>query len=379
MLRSAFAALLFVAAVAAQTKHLTVIVEPAAAIRGMQDTVCIAGGGNRFGNWRPDAVRMQRSDDGAWTYSTECDSGRRVEFKITAGSWESEARYDSSGRTPANTAVLITNDTIVILRPLLWKRYILPAKPEAAIRGTVHYHRQMEGPGLHHRRDVIVWLPPSYERNQRKHYPVLYMHDGQNLFDPTTAFTGYDWRVDEVADSLIKLQKMEETIIVGIYNSPDRLPEYSDSPLGQAYLHFVADVLKPFIDSIYRTKPGKEHTGIMGSSLGGLSSLWFAWRRPEVFGMAGCLSSSFWYDDERTLKEVREYQGPKKHIRIYLDCGGREKELMSGYKRMVEILKTKGYVKGRDLEYTLDPKGTHSEYYWAKRVWRPLMFMYRKK
>ena len=144
-------------------------------------------------------------------------------------------------------------------------------------------------------------------------------------------------------------------------------------------MNFVINVVKPLIDSIYRTKPDREHTGIIGSSLGGLSSLLFVWKHPEVFGMAGCMSSAFWYDGENTVKQIRKYSGQKKNIKIYLDCGGREKELVSDYKRMVEILKSKGYKKGKDLEYTLDAKGTHSETYWAKRVWRPLVFMFGRR
>lgn len=362
----------------AQPKTVTVTVLPAGDALRTADVITIAGNRRELGNWDPSAIPLQRISDSAWSFTAPFDSGTSLQFKITGGAWDNEAVY-SGNAVPQNTNLDVTKDTTVILRPLFWKRFLLPQKPEQAIRGAVEYHRQLYGEGLNHARDVIVWLPPSYSKNPRKHYPVLYMHDGQNIFDPSTAFGGYDWRVDEVADSLMKLKQIEEIIIVGIYNSPDRLPEYSDSPLGTAYLNFVVNVLKPKIDSTYRTKPGKEHTGIMGSSLGGLSSLLFVWKRPDVFGMAGCVSSSFWYDDERTLREVREYSGHKKNIRIYLDCGGREKELISGYKRMVEILKQKGYSKGKDLEYTLDTKGTHNEYYWAKRVWRPLMFMYGKK
>jgi predicted alpha/beta superfamily hydrolase len=361
-----------------QGRSVRVIVEPAVSAQDSGLSVFIAGNGGAMGNWNPSAVPLRKESESRWIFETTMDSGKRAEFKITAGSWASEAYYDS-GTTPRNTIIEVTKDTSVILRPLFWKRYILPKKPESVIRGTVQYHRQLSGAGLNHKRDIIVWLPPSYDKNSKKHYPVLYMHDGQNVFDPATAFTGYDWRVDEVADSLIKLKKIEEVIVVGIYNSPDRLPEYSDSPLGSAYMEFVISVVKPLIDSTYRTRSGREYTGVIGSSLGGLSALLFAWKRPDVFGMAGCLSSSFWYDDEKTLKEIREYSGPKKHVKIYLDCGGREKELVSGYKRMVEILKSKGYKKGKDLEFTLDSKGTHSEYYWAKRIWRPLVFMYGKK
>ncbi|MFZ4619410.1 MAG: alpha/beta hydrolase-fold protein [Bacteroidota bacterium] len=362
----------------AQQMTVNVVVRPEGNAFSTADKICIAGNRRELGGWNPSAVPLTRTSDSVWMFTAKFDSGSVLEFKITGGAWDNEAVY-SKNVPPQNSTLDVTKDTTVILRPLFWKRFLLPQKPEQAIRGTVEYHRQLWGEGLNHSRDVIVWLPPSYSKNLKKHYPVLYMHDGQNIFDPSTSFGGYDWRVDEVADSLIKLKQIEEIIIVGIYNSPDRLPEYSDSPLGDAYLNFVANVLKPKIDSTYRTKPGKEHTGIMGSSLGGLSSMLFVWKRPDVFGMAGCVSSSFWYDNEKTLKEVKEYSGHKKHLKIYLDCGGREKELISGYKRMVEILKHKGYTKGKDLEYTLDTKGTHNEYYWAKRVWRPLLFMFGRK
>jgi predicted alpha/beta superfamily hydrolase len=362
----------------AQKVTVTILVEPAMSARDSGLTVFIAGNRTVIGNWNPSSIPLQKISDSLWKFESLFDSAEVLEFKITKGSWEQEAIYELN-KAPVNTILTVTKDTTVIIRPFFWKRKISLQKPEQSIRGKVEYHRQLFGEGLNHKRDIIVWLPPSYEKNTKKHYPVLYMHDGQNIFDPATAFTGYDWRVDEVADSLIKMKRIEEIIIVGIYNSPDRLPEYSDSDLGTSYLNFVINVVKQLVDSTYRTKPGKEHTGIIGSSLGGLSSLLFVWKRPDVFGMAGCMSPSFWYDNEKTLKEVREYSGHKKNIKIYLDCGGREKELIGGYKRMVEILKSKGYKKGKDLDYTFESKGTHNEHYWAKRIWRPLVFMFGRR
>lgn len=362
----------------AQQLSVTILVEPTLTARDSGLNVFIAGNKSVLGNWNPSLVALQKISDSLWKFESLFDSGAVLEFKVTAGSWEQEAIYDSH-RVSGNTILKVTKDTTVILRPLFLKRKILSQKPEPSIRGAVEYHRQLSGEGLNHKRDIIVWLPPSYKKNTKKHYPVLYMNDGQNIFDPTTAFTGYDWRVDEVADSLIAMKRIEEIIIVGIYNTLDRLPEYSDSDLGTAYMNFVINVVKPLVDSTYRTKSDKEHTGIIGSSLGGLSSLLFVWKRSDIFGMAGCMSTSFWYDDEKTLKEVREYSGHKKNIKIYLDCGGREKELISGYKRMVEILKSKGYKKGKDFDFTLDSKGTHSEQYWAQRVWRPLVFMFVRR
>ncbi len=362
----------------AQQLRVTILVEPTITARDSGLNVFVAGNKSVFGNWNPSSARLQKISDSLWKFESKFDSADFLEFKITRGTWDQEAIYEIN-KLPDNAILKVTKDTTLIIRPLFWKRKILSQKPEPSIRGMVKYHLQLSGEGLNHKRDIIVWLPPTYEKNLKKHYSVLYMHDGQNIVDPTTAFTGYDWRVDEVADSLIALKRIEEIIIVGIYNSPDRLPEYSDSDLGTAYMNFVINDVKQLVDSTYRTKPGKEHTGIIGSSLGGLSSLLFVWKRPDIFGMAGCLSPSFWYDNEKTLKEVREYSGHKKNIKIYLDCGGREKELISGYKRMVEILKSKGYKKGKDLDYTFESKGTHSEHYWAQRVWRPLVFMFGRR
>ena len=270
------------------------------------------------------------------------------------------------------------SDTSVVLRPISWRDFGF--RFEGGITGTVKYYRGLKSPALTNARDVIVWLPPSYEKETSKRYPVLYMHDGQNIVDPSTSYAGYDWRVDEVADSLIKASSIDEIIIVGIYNTQDRLPEYSDTPLGKAYADFVVHTLKPMLDSAYRTLPDRKNTAVMGSSMGGLISFLFAWWYPDVFSKAGCLSSAFLVDSNKILTELRAYAGPKKGIRIYLDDGseGLEARLKPGYDEMVEILKSKGYVKGVDLEYFYDEGAGHNERAWARRVWRPLVFMFGK-
>ncbi|MHB1048945.1 MAG: alpha/beta hydrolase-fold protein [Bacteroidota bacterium] len=369
---------IFLSSVYAQESIVTLKVIPQVHARESGTAIYIAGNRPEIGNWSPNAVSLHRLNDSVWSFSGSFTNGTVLQFKITNGSWDREAMYDSTS-VPRNTVIEVTKDTTVILRPSLWKTQLKKLKPVSAVMGKVVFHRQMTAEGLNHRRDVVVWLPPSYETDTSKRYPVLYMHDGQNIFDPSTAFMGYDWRVDEVADSLIAQKAIEEVIIVGIYNTPDRLPEYSDSPLGFAYMNFVVNILKPMIDSAYRTMSDRRHTAVMGSSMGALSSLLFVWKRPDVFGAAACLSTSLWYDDERTLKEIRDYSGHKKDVRIYLDCGDREKDLLSGYRRMVDILKKKGYTKGKDLEYHLESKGVHSEHSWAHRVWRPLVFLYGKK
>lgn len=247
------------------------------------------------------------------------------------------------------------------------------------IVGTVQYHRGIRGEGLQYERDLIVWLPPSYEKNRRKRYPVLYMHDGQNIFDPATSFLGYDWQADETADALIRKKRMKEIIIVALSNTPDRLSEYSDAQVGRNYARFLVSVVKPFIDATYRTKPDRNNTTVMGSSMGGLISFLLVWRYPEVFSQAGCLSTALARDEDRQLfGEIEAYAGPRKRVRIYLDVGGKEPALIPGYRALVALLGKKGYTRGKDLECFFDRRGVHNERAWAQRLWRPLTFMFGK-
>ena len=132
--------------------------------------------------------------------------------------------------------------------------------------------------------------------------------------DPKTAYVGKDWRVDETVMKLIKQKKIKEIIVVGIYNSPDRLDEYSWTEKGQNYLKFIVTELKPFIDSSYKTLSDKDNTAIMGSSMGGLISFYAGWNYPDIFSMAGCMSSSFYYNNDRSIRQVEEYTGLKKHV-----------------------------------------------------------------
>jgi predicted alpha/beta superfamily hydrolase len=351
------------------------VIAPASTPSGAR--VFIAGNQPALGNWDPGKIALRQQNDSLWSFAQKFPKGLLVEFKITRGGWNAEAMY-KSGVIPDNTRFVVRADTAIVIRPVAWSD--LAFKTTGGITGTVKYYRALKSPKLRHPRDVIVWLPPSYEKNKSRRYPVLYMHDGQNIIDPSTSFGGRDWHVDEVADSLMRAQKMEDLIVVGIYNTPDRTPEYSDSELGRAYAAFVMHELKPMIDSAFRTKPDAKNTAVMGSSMGGLISFLFAWWHPEVFSKAGCLSSAFLWDDNKILKEVKNYNGAKKPIRIYLDDGseGLEAQLKPGYDEMVALLQEKGYKPGSDLEYFYDIGAAHNEPAWAKRVWRPLLFMFGK-
>mgnify|MGYP006382354635 FL=1 len=250
-----------------------------------------------------------------------------------------------------------------------------PGQEKDEIVGKVEYHKEVFSPILNNKRDIVVWLPIGYnpQKNLDKKYPVLYMHDGQNIMDPKTAYVGKDWRVDETVMKLIKQKKIKEIIVVGIYNSPDRLDEYSWTEKGQNYLKFIVTELKPFIDSSYKSLSDKDNTAIMGSSMGGLISFYAAWHYPDVFSMAGCLSSSFYYNNDRSIKQVEEYTGHKNHVKFYLDHG--EDGSTRGQRMFVELSK-KGYVIGQDIDYFYAPGAGHSEKEWAARLERPLLFFF---
>jgi len=247
-------------------------------------------------------------------------------------------------------------------------------KPIKKITGKVRYHKNFYSKYLNNERDIIVWLPPSYKMKSQKKLPVLYMHDGQNIMDPDTSFAGVDWQIDETATKLIKENKIEEIIIVGIYNTPDRLKEYSDSETGNKYIQFIINELKPFIDSTYPTKPDKDNSAVMGSSMGGLISFLIAWKYTDVFSKAACLSSSFYYDDEKAIRLVKENSEEKKKFRIYIDHG--EDGLPRGQK-MFAALTEKGYVIGTDIDYYYAPDAGHNEAAWADRLARPLTFLFK--
>jgi predicted alpha/beta superfamily hydrolase len=227
---------------------------------------------------------------------------------------------------------------------------------------------------------LIVWLPPNYEEETDRRYPVLYVHDGQNLFDPATAFAGVDWQLDETADSLIRANKIDPMIIVGMANTPARLDEYSPRK-GRDYAAFLIDEVKPFVDRAYRTLPQRQHTAVMGSSLGGLISFYLAWWHPEVFSMTGCISASWMWENGAAFQMVENDAVPTPDLEIYLDHGseGDEGRQSWVYRSMRDALMSRGFKLGRNLAYYFGLGDEHNEAAWGRRVWRPLVFFFGRK
>jgi len=254
--------------------------------------VCIVGNHPNLGSWNPASVALDPLTNGTWRRALTFEPGARLEFKVSLGSWDTEALNDD-GSTPPNRLLEVAEDATVTVRVARWKKP--GARPRSKVTGDVRYHRNLEHPGLLPR-DVLVWLPPGYESEPETRYPVLYLHDGQQVFDPATSMHGVDWQVDEAATDLIRKGRMRKIIVVAINNTSDRWQEYSDTPKGTLYADFIIRTLKPMIDATYRTEAGPEATAVMGSSMGGRISFLLAWNHPDVFSMAACLSSAFWGD-----------------------------------------------------------------------------------
>lgn len=251
--------------------------------------------------------------------------------------------------------------------------------------GDLRYWQDVRLPGLDRSADISVWLPPGYHHSRRR-YPVIYLHDGGNLFDPVTSFAGTTWRADE-ALTWLHTQGLD-AIAVGVPCSPDRRIEeytpYLDTRvlaqrpgLGEAaadtYVDFLTDHLKPWVDSALRTRPDRENTLIAGSSMGGVVSM-HAWvRRPDVFGGVGAFSTAFWVPGEQHLREIElAIAAPRPPTRFYLDVGGREipgsAALQRSYRRDTERIVTALQEASVSVRYTYDSAAYHFETAWAERL-----------
>jgi predicted alpha/beta superfamily hydrolase len=247
-------------------------------------------------------------------------------------------------------------------------------------------------------RHVDVWLPPGYGKDPQRRYPVVYMHDGQNLFDPATSYGNVDWAVDEVMTRLVEAGEIRPAIIVGIWNTAKRREEYMpqravqgtvrfnvpgaddirpQDVISDRYVAFIVEELKPFIDGAYRTLPGRADTYVMGSSMGGLVSQYAMSRHPETFGGAGCVSTHWPAGDGIALDDfARHLPDPATH-KYWFDYG--TETLDATYEpyqlRADEILRKAGYVEGSNWITKKFEGAEHSEKAWRLRVDQPLKFL----
>lgn len=241
-------------------------------------------------------------------------------------------------------------------------------------------------------RNIDVWLPPGYGLEKSRRYPVVYMHDGQNLFDPQISHIGVDWGVDETMTRLIAEKAIEPAIIVGVWSSPKRVAEYMaakavpdsagrDTLLADRYLEFLVTELKPVIDSAYRTARKRESTFLMGSSRGGVVSAYAVCEYPEIFSGAGCVSTHWVAWDGAALSYLRTHLPDPAGHKFYFDYGTETLDsLYEPYQLRIDaIMADAGYASGRNW-VTRKFEGTeHSERSWRERVDIPLRFLLQQK
>jgi predicted alpha/beta superfamily hydrolase len=269
------------------------------------------------------------------------------------------------------------------------------ALAQHTLTGEFRSHNNFHSRFLSPDRDILVYLPPGYTAEKKRHYPVLYLHDGQNLFDGATSFIkGAEWRVDETAQSLITSKAIEPLIIVGIYNAgKDRLDEYTPTADAKykgghadAYGRMIVEELKPFIDSNYRTLKDARNTALGGSSLGGLVSLYLALRYPNVFGKAAVMSPSVWWDKKVIVREVEMLKRRPPLLRIWLDTGTKEggseaeaAETTTNARALRDALLSKSWKEEKDLKYFEAAGAEHNERAWEQRVGPMLRFLFPRK
>lgn len=338
---------------------------------GLADSsaVFITGSAPQLGNWNPSRVKMEFAGNQIWKKEIVFPQPVSVQYKYTLGSWDREGT-DSKGAPLQNFSTTLFNGKLTSDTILNWKTG--SATFRGQVTGTVKYHESIKGEGIRER-NIIVWLPPGYDPNSNKRYPVMYLQDGQNIFDPATSAFGKDWQVDETADSMIRKGAVDPMIIVGIFNTQDRNVEYIPSDRGRLYREFIVKKLKPFIDSAYKTKAGGTHNFIGGSSAGGILAFMMVWEYPDVFSKAICMSPAFRLPGNSAsgwnYVSIVKTSKKRKKVFFYIDNGGPglEQQLQPGVDEMLKALSDKGYKQGRDFIYVSDPTAQHNEQAWAKR------------
>lgn len=260
-----------------------------------------------------------------------------------------------------------------------------PTPPVPATAGSLLHFPEIRSRFLEQPHDVIVCLPPGYHEQPHRRYPVLYLHDGQNVFDDLAMSPfGVQWGIDTTARALMHAQVIEPVIIVAIGNAGrDRIDEYTPTRdnahdaggLADRYGQMLVYELKPWVDQNWRTRRSAWDTGLAGSSLGGLLTLHLGLTHSAVFGKIGLLSPSVWWDDRWIVRQLAA-EGHRPDLRIWLDVGTGETRMLKGTRLLSRMLLRKGWQLGRDLAYVEADGALHDERAWGERTGLFLRFLF---
>jgi predicted alpha/beta superfamily hydrolase len=340
--------------------------------QSLPDTMFIAGS---FNGWNPadKNYRVQRDANGNYFFESKF-ADALYEYKITRGSW-ARVECRKSGTDIQNRSFKLSSDTTINLVVEEWADHFVKKPRHSTASKNVHViDTAFRIPQLNRRRRIWIYLPPDYHTSASR-YPVLYMHDGQNVFDDSTSFAG-EWGVDEMMDSISR--KRKEMIVVAVDNGgPKRINEYCPYDMetfgkgeGDQYVDFLAETLKPFIDRNYRTKKDKANTYIAGSSMGGLISMYAVLKYPKVFGGAGLFSPAFWVGP-KIFNDI-ETKGKQVNAKIYFYCGGEENDTMEP--DMIKAFEEMRGVSRSKMETSVRPEGKHTESVWREEF--PLFYLW---
>jgi predicted alpha/beta superfamily hydrolase len=343
----------------------TIIIDSIPSYTPPGDQLYIAGD---FNGWNPGdpAYVLSKNEDEKWYYTSDSvPEGSQIQYKFTRGSWETVEKGPNGEEIPNRVFTFGNGDTIhtVIYN---WAE---GGTPSTAAENVILMDDDFQIPQLGRTRRIWVYLPPDYA-SSGQHYPVLYMHDGQNLFDDSTSFAG-EWQVDETLNTLHG-EGYKVPIVVGIANGEEfRTSEYTPwahvlygGGDGDLYMEFIVETLKPYIDANYNTLTERDYTGIMGSSLGGLISHYGALKYQEVFSKAGIYSPSYWFSD--SVWQFTREAGHQDAMRLYMMCGGAEGQgTINDMMDMQDSLLANGFSED-EISLTVIPGGGHNESLWAQ-------------
>jgi predicted alpha/beta superfamily hydrolase len=370
-------------------------------------TLYLAGNLDAVGGWQADAKAFKRGDNGTYSVTLNLPRGDTLEYKITRGSWETVEKSET-GEEIENRKIGLDYDKTERITVARWADQaapVIPAAPVPAapavntsakssskngVTGDVRYHERFHSDILHNDRRIIVWLPPTYGDDPAARFPVLYLQDGQNCFDPATSYAG-EWHADEIADRLIRAGKIKPIIIIAVANmGSERMNEYTPTRdavqnrggQGEKYAQFLITEVKPFIDHTYRTMPDRASTAVGGSSLGGLMSLYLGFKHGDVFGQVAAVSPSLQWSDRNLLKEIEADPSKLKDERIWVDIGTAEGSAedagasVANARALAHALTHDGGMDATNFKYLEVSGGQHNEAAWSARFDQVLMFLF---
>ncbi|MBU1108823.1 MAG: hypothetical protein KKB51_19255 [Candidatus Riflebacteria bacterium] len=340
------------------------------------DALYITGNLPELGDWDPSGRKLVPETDGTYALELTASPGFIVECKITRGSWKTQGIHNPDVVPPDNFVIKVNKNQNVQVNIVGWLDHRdMESDP---VQGRLETSKTFACCGLKYKRPVEVWLPDNYDENGEP-CAVIYMHDGQNLFEPAKAFAGIDWKVDETVSRLLASGELRQCIVVAIPNSPDRMKELNlYTKEGKAYAEFIVNEVKPWVEAHYNVSKQPQDNAIMGSSMGGLISFQMLYAYENSFGLAGCLSSAFQKTDGQVFEKIGNQGFIPLNARLYLDAGEFEPPIAQAYFAMMQLLKEKGFIEGYNLMGFFEEQATHSETRWAGRLHLSLKFLLGK-